>query len=1139
MRYRRALLNAPIAVSALLLAIPAAAQAGGMAVQSQVRSAPRGLPPLTSALAKALSRNVTDKVIVVFRDQLRGLPDTPANSARRGAAARASQVGVLADLKATHAVGVKSISLVNAVAATVSAGEAKRLAADPAVAEVTPDRPIPLAPSAPLVKPAKAAAGLKPLPNACPTKNAVQLDPEAIEAIHAATQSGKGPSAQALGYTGAGVKVAYIADGADPNNPDFIRANGKHVFVDNQDFSGTGTSAPTGGGEAFLDASSIAAQGRHVYNVQGYGAGLSVPCRIRILGVAPGASLVGLNVFGSSNVAFNSVFLEAINYAVSTDHVNVINESFGSNVFPDTASLDLTKEADDAAVKAGVTVTVSSGDAGVTNTIGSPATDPNVISVGASTTYRAYAQTGIGGIAARGVKGWIDNNISGLSSAGFSQTGRTVDVVAPGDLNWALCTPKPKLFGSCTNFASKPASVELAGGTSESAPLTAGVAALVIQAYQQAHHGHRPTPAVIKRIIVSTAQDISAPAEQQGAGLVDAYAAVLAARSFPGPTQAKAGHAVLESSTQFNAVDPGSTDERFAETLTNDGSGSVTVNLSSRELGPALIVRTHTLTFTRDTNYEGVTVKFRVAPGQARLNVAVALKGAVNISLIAPNGDLAEYNLPQGVGNYGDAQVANPAAGSWSALVTAQPVGSPATLSASFIAETSTWRTFGTLSKSSVTLAPGASSSFTFTPTTSPAPGDNAGSIVLTSTASEPAFTKVTTIPVTLRTLLPVDSSLEPTLTGGNGRGANTGQAFYYQMKVGPGLPELNAVISSFDSSNTLLAELVDPAGVAESTANNTLFETNSVGRSEFVPTSGAGLHVMKPAAGRWTLIIDFYNSVSGTAALQPFSINTDDLAPTATENGLPTSAGTQLPAGTAAQASVTVTNTSRVPEAYFVDARLCGRIRGVVPPGRRCRTSTVKLAPQTTGSLSLPNLDGLVPTYLVPTLSSKLSATVTAPAANFFDLSYPFGDPDVISSTGKKSALSYSGPISAGDWTVTPFLKGPDGANGAKPVNAKVAVTARIVPIDRTVSSPTGDLWFDSTDPTAGLAPYVVQPHQTVTIPVTIIPNGRVGSVAHGTLYLADVWFNPDLTTYNGLSGAFPTASNITAFPYTYTIGP
>jgi len=191
----------------------------------------------------------------------------------------------------------------------------------------------------------------------------------------------------------------------------------------------------------------------------------------------------------------------------------------------------------------------------------------------------------------------------------------------------------------------------------------------------------------------------------------------------------------------------------------------------------------------------------------------VALKGSVNISLIAPNGDLAEYNLPQGSGNYGDAQVANPAAGSWFALVTPQPLGHPATLSASFIAETSAWRTFGTLSKSSITLAPGASSSFTLTATTFPNPGDRSGSIVLSSTASEPAFTKVTTIPVTLRTLLPADSSFESTLTGGNGRGANTGETFYYQMKVDPGLPELNAVISSFDSSNTVLAELVDPAG--------------------------------------------------------------------------------------------------------------------------------------------------------------------------------------------------------------------------------------------------------------------------------------------------------------------------------------
>jgi len=51
--------------------------------------------------------------------------------------------------------------------------------------------------------------------------------------------------------------------------------------------------------------------GREVYNLNSFGSGLSASCRIRILGVAPGASLVGLNVFGSAAVAYDSVFLEA------------------------------------------------------------------------------------------------------------------------------------------------------------------------------------------------------------------------------------------------------------------------------------------------------------------------------------------------------------------------------------------------------------------------------------------------------------------------------------------------------------------------------------------------------------------------------------------------------------------------------------------------------------------------------------------------------------------------------------------------------------------------------------------------------------------------------------------------------------
>jgi hypothetical protein len=587
-----------ITAPVFLEALSATAQAQNVQAQN-VQAQSVQASALTPAQAQALSHNVTDKVIVVLKDQIASIPDTPSNSARRTTAVRSLQSGIRSQLSATHARNVHSLSLVNAVAATVSPGEAKLLAASPAVASVVPDLPIPVAAAPPVTSKATAAAGANPLPNACAPSGKVQLDPEAIENIHAATQSGRGDSAQSLGYTGAGVKVGFIADGLDPDNPDFIRANGQHVFVDYQDFSGTGTNAPTDGAEAFLDASSIAAQGRHTYNVAGYGDGLSKPCRIRVLGVAPGASLVGLNVFGSANVAFNSVFLEAINYAVTVDHVNVLNESFGSNMFPDVGSLDLTRMADDAAVKAGVTVTVSSGDAGPTNTMGSPATDPLVLSAGATTTYRAYAQTGIGGITAPGVKGWIDNNISGLSSGGFTQDGSTVDVVAPGDLNWALCTADPAKFAACTNFSGQPASVELQGGTSEAAPLTAGVAALVIQAYAKTHHGQHPSPAVVKQIIVSTAQNIDAPGDQQGAGMIDAYQAVLAAASYHGSSRAPAGHGLLDSATQLNAGAPPGTSEHFAETLTNDGTGSVTVGLSSRTLAPYHAVSTRSLSLTK------------------------------------------------------------------------------------------------------------------------------------------------------------------------------------------------------------------------------------------------------------------------------------------------------------------------------------------------------------------------------------------------------------------------------------------------------------------------------------------------------------------------------------------------------------
>ena len=92
---------------------------------------------------------------------------------------------------------------------------------------------------------------------------------EALQTTHTAFEDPTTPQAQSLA-TGKGVKVAFFADGLNINNPDFIRPDGSHVFIDYRDFSGDGLNAPTGAAEAFGDASSIAAQGRETYDISSF-----------------------------------------------------------------------------------------------------------------------------------------------------------------------------------------------------------------------------------------------------------------------------------------------------------------------------------------------------------------------------------------------------------------------------------------------------------------------------------------------------------------------------------------------------------------------------------------------------------------------------------------------------------------------------------------------------------------------------------------------------------------------------------------------------------------------------------------------------------------------------------------------------
>src|SRR5262249_35955331 len=152
--------------------------------------------------------------------------------AQRRSAIRQTQAPVTRLLSSVGARSVHSYTVINALSATVSRSQLSRLKANPNVARVVPDQVIHLAPTT-LPGAGASAAGSTPPAGACPAPGSTkpQLEPEALQTIHADSDDPSALTARSLGFTGKGVTVAFIADGLDINNQDFIRADGSHVFT--------------------------------------------------------------------------------------------------------------------------------------------------------------------------------------------------------------------------------------------------------------------------------------------------------------------------------------------------------------------------------------------------------------------------------------------------------------------------------------------------------------------------------------------------------------------------------------------------------------------------------------------------------------------------------------------------------------------------------------------------------------------------------------------------------------------------------------------------------------------------------------------------------------------------------------------
>ncbi len=1138
----------------------------GSAVPSSLQAVPKTL----QQVAQSAQRNV----IVILRDQLPNVPPVRGAMEPRARAVVESQAPLITQLQQARSRTIHSFKSINAFATSVSPDEAEQLAAHPLVQAVVPDALIRLPKHSDNNAAAVSGNGASIAPAWSSSAGANQLcntlEPEALQLINAAFLNTATPQAQQVRdgdgelVTGKGVKVAFIADGLDPTVAGFTRPDGSSVFVDYQDFSGDPAGTPTAGGEAFGDASSIAAQDMpngkpllfdisHFVNAAHP---LPSPCNIRIRGVAPGASLVGLKVFSSLYYTTTSAFVQAIEYAVGHAAVDVINESFGGNIYPDNSS-DPISLADDAAVEAGVTVVVATGDAGSAGTLGTPSTDPHVIAAGASTQFRLYAQTSYGAIPLTPKGGYISDNISGLSSGGFSQTGaRTVDVVAPGDSGWALCSTNPTLFTDCTNFNTPAGAtpVQDFGGTSESAPLTSAEAALIIQAYRSTHHGANPSPAVIKRIIMSTATDLGAPSVEQGAGLINILAAVQAALSVQDGwgTPKPRGDSVLSSPTSASITSAPNTHETLSFTFTNTGSTTQHLAPALETLGAPIAGATLNLTLDPNTdptfiNSGGdlrpyIKQKFQVPAGAQHLDAAIAVSTSTSLPLVLfalldPSGRQAAYSFPQGIGSgYGHIDVVNPAAGTWTAFIWTRPAGEVGSYSGpvQFTWAAENYVKFGSVYPSQFDLVPGASQTVTTEFLTPGEPGDLAAALRFDQSPGwsdrSPAWSEAahSEIPVTLRTLVPLGPNggdFTGTLTGGNGR-AGAGPTQTFAFDVPRGLNNMSLTLDIADNGYVLQGELVDPNGMELSVQEN----LDPFGDLQY----GLQLFRSNPQPGRWRFVLLQNYFSSGNQTSLPFTARIGFNTAQVTATGLPNDPSVMLSASAPPVViPIQVTNTGAVTEAYFADARLTTRTVAVFAP-QIIACPFITTPPSTT-------LPGYCALFFLPTEAKDAqfvavsSAPITMDAFNYAGLDTAevgnTGSPDIYAkqiSPGTVVASLSEPEVPWGPWIASPALIGPFGPAGAPTKPVATAAFALIQAFDSAVSADSGDLWADITLGTNTFNPLFLPSGESGTIHVSIKPNpSRVGQTVRGYVYIDT--FNPYVDT----------GDEVVRIPYSYTVAP
>jgi Subtilase family len=848
-------------------------------------AAPVGGAPAAQVLGRAASGGA---VIVVLKQQHASL-NLKTQAAQRTAAAHADQVSIVSSIKASGGTGVTQLVAPSAVAAHVSAAEVGRLRRDPAVAEIVPDVSVRMQPpgSAPtpvtgaVTAPQRSTSSHATSSHAttCPFNRAGPSqplqEPEAVADVHASNGNPRAPGMANSIATGKGVIVANDGMNQLAGNPNFTRPNGTHVIIDAPSYK-----ANHGNAESYGDASSIAAQGTVTYQYSEALPYSPVPagCSFYIKGDAPGASLVDLTEIDTPILALSKV-IAGIDRVVAKVHADVISESFGVNSVPPNTFANLLAQADEAAVEAGVTVVESSGDSGASGTVIAASDDPQVIAAGAVDNFRLVAMND-------GYHSYQSNQMAALSSGGTTPTDKLVNLVAPG---WyggeAACADGS---GGCP--AHYP--TEAMRGTSEAAPLIAGAAADVIQAYRDTHHGDSPTPEVVQEILTSTATDLNDPADQQGAGLLNVYAAVKAAQQMPGTTDTAgpgSSRGLVVSPWQLDlAGSGGSVSDQSVDVYNTDGEPT-TVTGTYRWIGPEHQIGSVTTERISAPSAgapippEGATaaktISFKVPPGLDLLDADMIWPDPTNSNILQfqlfnPQGALVQesYDDPFGSHSYGrgndggvpniqHATVAGPEPGTWTARILwsgldvdpAQGPEPPGTYRGPMQFKVS-GQDYLTAPASPAVTIPGHSSVMIPLRIAMPRqPGDYPESVQFSATNGAS-----TSLPVARRVFIPSHGgTFQTPITSTVGR--DVGQINTYGINVPSGRKYLDVKLRAADAShdNKFTFFLVNPSGKVVASGT-----TPKQGNGNSVAT--ADLYTLHPVPGPWQIDVVLDLTVSG-----------------------------------------------------------------------------------------------------------------------------------------------------------------------------------------------------------------------------------------------------------------------------------